>query len=153
MELYSETLRANESIPPVYTCEGKNRSPHLAWNDVPLGTRSFALIVDGPDARSGTFGHWGVYDIPAEMTHLDEGFTSEDAQALGIRQVLNDLGHASYDGPCPPRGHGVHHYQFKLFALDVDHLELPARANCRELEEAVRPHVLGRARLTATYSR
>jgi Raf kinase inhibitor-like YbhB/YbcL family protein len=153
MELQSDALKADETIPSVYTCDGKNRSPHLAWSHLPAGTRSLALIVDDPDAPNGTFGHWGLYDIPPEMTHLDEGFSRADAEAEGIRQVLNDFGHMGYDGPCPPRGHGVHHYRFRLFALDVNHLELPHRANCRDLEEAVRPHILARAGLTATYSR
>lgn len=153
MELHSENFRSDEPIPAAHTCEGKNHSPHLAWTDVPVGTRSLALIVDDPDAPSGTFAHWGIYDIPAEMTHLDEGFTRQDAESLAIRQVVNDFSRIGYEGPCPPRGHGIHHYRFRLLALDVEHLDLSVRANCRELEEAARPHILGRARMTGTYSR
>lgn len=153
MELHSESFRPDEAIPQTYSCEGKNRSPHLAWSGVPSGARSLALVVQDPDAPSGTFGHWGLYDIPVELNHLDEGFDGREAASLGIRQVLNDFGHLAYDGPCPPRGHGVHHYQFQLLALDVPHLELPSRVNCRELEEAAGPHILDRAGLTAVYSR
>jgi len=153
MEMHSESFKFDDTIPALYSCEGRNRSPQLSWSDPPTGTQSFVLIVDDPDAPSGTFAHWGVYDIPAGMTHLDEGLTRHDAEAAGVRQVLNDMGHIGYDGPCPPRGHGIHHYQFRLFALDVPHLELPSRANCRELEQAAGPHILGRARLTGTYNR
>lgn len=153
MELHSQGFASEQRIPDQYTCSGKDRSPHLAWSDAPRATRSYALIIDDPDAPSGTFSHWGVYDIPAEMTHLDEGFSSDDARAVGAKQVMNDFGRIGYGGPCPPVGHGVHHYRFQLLALDVEHLDLPARADCRALEEAAHPHVLGRARVTATYSR
>lgn len=153
MELHSESFKNDDRIPELYTCSGRDHSPHLAWSGAPRATRSYALIVDDPDAPAGTFAHWGIYDIPPEMTHLDEGFSGRDAQAVGARQVMNDFGRRGYGGPCPPHGHGVHHYRFQLLALDVDHLEVPERADCRQLEEAAHTHVLNRARLTGTFSR
>ncbi|MDX9741212.1 MAG: YbhB/YbcL family Raf kinase inhibitor-like protein, partial [Gammaproteobacteria bacterium] len=92
-------------------------------------------------------------NLPPELTHVDEGFSEEDAGALGALQVMNDYGHRGYGGPCPPRGHGRHHYRFQVFALDVPNLDLAARASVQELEEALHPHILGRARLTGVYGR
>jgi Raf kinase inhibitor-like YbhB/YbcL family protein len=153
MKLHSASFNDHERIPEVYTCEGKDVSPHLAWSDAPRDTRSFALVVEDPDAPAGTYRHWGVYDIPAEMTHIDEGFSGEDAANVGAKQVLNDFGHAGYGGPCPPPGHGEHHYRFELLALDVEHLDLPRGADVRALLNTAHPHILSRARLEATYSR
>lgn len=154
MELHSASFGNDQPIPDLYTCSGRGHSPHLAWSGAPRATRSYAVIVDDPDAPSGVFAHWGLYDIPVEMTHLDEDFSdSGDAGEVGARQVVNDFGRQGYGGPCPPHGHGVHHYRFELLALDVPHLELPARADCRELQAAAQPHVLSRARLMGTYAR
>lgn len=153
MELHSESFKEDDRIPDLYTCNGRDHSPHLAWSGAPRATRSYALIVDDPDAPAGIFAHWGVYDIPAEMTHLDEGFSRGDAKAVGAKQVMNDFGRKGYGGPCPPRGHGLHHYRFHLLALDCDRLDVSERADCRQLEEAARPHVLSQARIVGTFSR
>lgn len=154
MELHSISFGNGGPIPDFYTCNGKGHSPHLAWSGAPRATRSYAVIVADPDAPGGTFAHWGVCDIPVEMDHLDEDFSgSGDAREVGARQVVNDFGRQGYGGPCPPHGHGVHHYRFELLALDVARLDLPRRASCRELEAAARPHVLSRARLIGTYER
>lgn len=153
MKVHSRSFGDGERIPDLYTCNGKDHAPHIAWSGAPKGTRSFAVIMDDPDAPGGTFAHWGVYDIPPEMTHLDEGFNAEDAHAIGAKQVRNDFGRNDYGGPAPPPGHGEHRYQFRVLALDVDRLEVPPRADCRTLEEVARPHELSRAKITGTYSR
>lgn len=152
MELRSENFPAGGRIPVEYTCEGADHSPHLAWSGAPPGTRSFALIIDDPDAPGGTWSHWGVCDIPADLTQLEVGF-SRRAEAAGVRQVINNFRRAAYGGPCPPPGHGAHRYRFRLFALTVERLSLPSGADCRALERAARPHSVGEAQLTGTYSR
>lgn len=153
MELHSESFSDDAPIPDTYTCDGGDRSPHLAWSGAPRATRSFAIIVDDPDAPGGTFAHWGICDLPAEMTHVDEGFAATDASAVGATQMMNDYGRRGYGGPCPPRGHGMHHYHFQVLALDVPHLDLSARADVRELEAVAHAHVVDRARLTGVYGR
>jgi Raf kinase inhibitor-like YbhB/YbcL family protein len=153
MELHSESFSNESPIQDVYTCDGKERSPHLAWSGAPRGTMSYAIIVDDPDAPGGTFAHWGVCNLPPELTHVDEGFSSEDADELGALQAMNDFGRRGYGGPCPPKGHGLHHYRFQVLALDVPRLDIPSRASVRDLEEAAHPHILNRARLTGIYER
>jgi Raf kinase inhibitor-like YbhB/YbcL family protein len=153
MELHSESFSDGSLIPDVYTCDGRDRSPHLAWTGAPRGTLSYAIIMDDPDAPGGTFGHWGVCNLPPELTHVDEGFSSDDASELGALQVMNDLGRHGYGGPCPPKGHGPHHYRFQLLALDVPKLDVSPRASVLDLEQAAHPHVLKRARLTGIYER
>src|SRR6184192_2542656 len=119
--LTSDAFQEGQPIPKQYTCDGANQSPALSWGEPPQGTKSFALVIDDPDAPSGTFRHWGAYDIPASTRSVAAG------QKLGT-EVMNDMGKPGYAGPCPPPGHGVHHYHFKLFALDTDRLGVPTNA-------------------------
>jgi Raf kinase inhibitor-like YbhB/YbcL family protein len=146
LELASDAFRDGQAIPRQYSCDGADQSPPLSWGEPPAGTKSFALIVDDPDAPGGTFRHWGAYDIPAEARSLSAG------QAAGA-QVVNDFGKTGYGGPCPPKGHGVHHYHFKLFALGVDKLGLGAGAKVEDVEKAARQHAIGQAELIGTYER
>jgi Raf kinase inhibitor-like YbhB/YbcL family protein len=118
----------------------------LSWGEPPAGTRSFALVIDDPDAPSGTFRHWGVFDIPASARSIGGG------QRVGT-EVTNDFGKSGYGGPCPPEGHGPHHYRFKLFALAVDKLDLSSKAKIVDLENAARQHALARGELVGTYER
>src|SRR3982751_1488731 len=113
LQLSSSAFQDGQPIPTQYTCAGANQSPPLQWGEPPPGTRSFALVIDDPDAPSGTFRHWGVFDIPASARSIGGG------QRSGT-EVINDFGKRGYGGPCPPKRHGVHHYHFKLFALDTD---------------------------------
>lgn len=153
MEVHSVSFEHNRRIPADYTCEGSNHSPHLAWGNLPPTTRSLAIIVDDPDAPAGTFSHWGVYDISPEMTHVDEAFSRRDAGSVGAEQVMNDFGRRGYGGPCPPRGHGQHGYRFRVLALAVPELDLPAHANVPDLERAAAPHILDEAVIIGTYER
>ncbi|TVR96177.1 MAG: YbhB/YbcL family Raf kinase inhibitor-like protein [Rhodospirillales bacterium] len=139
-------------IPERFTCEGDDLSPPLSWTDVPEGTRSFALICADPDAPAGTWYHWGLFDIPADQRELRAAMPS-DPKVSGMRQAVTDFKRPGYGGPCPPRGHGVHHYGFRLMALDVASLPVPASGHCRDVEHAAEGHVLEAAVLTGTYSR
>jgi Raf kinase inhibitor-like YbhB/YbcL family protein len=134
-------------IPAKFTCEGTNVSPELRWNAAPANTRSYALIVDDPDAPVGTFTHWILFDVPAERSSLAEG-----ARAIGVAGK-NDFGRAGYGGPCPPRGHGPHRYYFTLYALDIASLKLKAGAGRRDMEAALRGHILAQATYLGHYER
>lgn len=140
------------AIPRVYTCEGEDRSPSLAWSEVPPETKSFALILDDPDAPMGTFTHWLLWDIPGDQRTLDEGIPKQ-ATWGPMKQGRNDFHKIGYGGPCPPRGHGVHRYQFHLYALTRDRLGLPGGASRAEMEAALRGCIIAEAQLTGTYER
>lgn len=149
--LTSEAFADGQPIPVGNSCEGRDQSPELTWSEPPQGTRSLVLIVDDPDAPNGTYRHWGVYDIGPEARSLAKGAGNEAGGTLSM--AVNDFGKAVYGGPCPPVGHGVHHYHFKLLALDVAKLDVPAGVTVEGLEQAAEPHAIGRARLTGTYER
>ena len=134
-------------IPAKFTCEGANVSPELRWSDVPANTRSFALIVDDPDAPAGTFTHWVLFDIPADRSSIGEGESK-----LGVAGK-NDFGRAGYGGPCPPRGHGSHRYFFTLYSLDSATIKLKAGADRRQVETALRDHVLAQTQHMGRYER
>jgi Raf kinase inhibitor-like YbhB/YbcL family protein len=150
MRLVSSAFPDGSAIPRRFTCDGENVSPPLAWSDVPAGTRSFVLLCDDPDAPTGTWHHWAAYDIPASSAILAEGAT---ARAAGFEQAINDFHEAGYGGPCPPPGHGIHHYQFQLLALSVDRLPVRDQPTCRDIEHEARRHIIGEAMLVGTYQR
>ncbi len=108
------------TIPKTYTRLGDNVSPPLQWSPAPDGARSFALVVEDPDAPGGTFRHWAMYDIPPDKTGLGKG----EAGETRLPQAHNDFGDEGYDGHEPPGG-AAHHYHFRLMALDVPSLEVP----------------------------
>lgn len=149
----SNAFREGERIPDRHTCIGKDLSPELHWKDVPSGTKSFALIVEDPDAPVGTFIHWVVYDIPGGSKGLSEGITKTSRLPDGTKQGITDFGRIGYWGPCPPRGHGRHRYYFILRALDVESLGIPEGARKGEVERAMKGHILGEARIMGTFSR
>ena len=142
----SDAFRDGEPIPVQFTCDGTNETPILRWGEPPAGTKSFALVIDDPDAPSGIFRHWGVFDIPGSARSIGGG------EHLGT-EVANDFGKPSYGGPCPPKGHGTHHYHFKLFALDTAALGLPATAKVADVENAARQHAIAEGELIGTYER
>ncbi|MBW7851638.1 MAG: YbhB/YbcL family Raf kinase inhibitor-like protein [Rhodospirillales bacterium] len=148
----SAAFAPNKEIPRHYTCDGMDVSPPLNWSGAPRGTRSFALVCSDPDAPSGTFQHWAAWDIPADYSGLPEDFPKEGRD--GIRQAVNDFGRVGFGGPCPPQNHGIHHYHFRLYALDVDMLPNPGKSpSCRDVERALRPHVLAEAEVVGLYQR
>lgn len=151
-ELKSPTIDGRGPIPERYTADGANVSPPLEWSDPPPQTKSLALIVEDPDAPRGTFRHWGLYNIAADERRLPEG-TGDSLRGRHFDSTVNDFGEPGYSGPRPPAGHGVHHYHFKLVALDVDKLDLPPSAHVDDIWSAAQGHILGQTELVATYSR
>ena len=152
--LSSPSFRNNQPMPAKHSCEGEDASPALKWEDAPAGTKSFALIVDDPDAPGGSWVHWVMYGIAAITKELPENVAKTDTvAALGsVKQGRTDFDRAGYGGPCPPRGHGVHHYHFRLYALDTD-LNLAPRVTRKQLESAMKGHILAQAELVGTYQR
>jgi hypothetical protein len=138
-------------IPKKYSCDGADLSPALAWNGIPAGTQTFALIADDPDAPAGTWTHWVIWDIPAKLKGLAENVLKTEALADGTRQGRNDFRRIGYGGPCPPAGK-PHRYFFRLYALDSK-LDLRAGASRAELERAMKGHVLAQAEVMGKYGR
>jgi len=155
MKITSSGFAHGAPMPARYTGDGQDVSPPLAWSGLPTGTVELALICDDPDApRPQPWVHWVIYKIPASATALDEGIpSSEDLSSPpGAMQGLNTWPAVGYRGPAPPRGHGVHHYRFHLYALDKA-LPLQPRLTKAQLLEAMGGHVLAEAELVGTYQR
>lgn len=150
-ELRSPAFQPDQSIPRKYTCDGPDVSVPLRWTDPPPGTKSFALIVDDPDAPRGTWVHWVLYDLPAETRELPEGLPSQETLPNGAKQGLNDFRRVGYGGPCPPPG-PAHRYVFKLYALDSQ-TNLKPRATKQQLLDAMKGHILAEAQLIGRYQR
>jgi len=145
-KLMSSAFAHGERIPTRYTCEGQNISPALEWSDPPRGTETFALIMDDPDAPSGTWVHWILFNLPATIRDLSErAHLPADSQ-----EGWNSWGRPGYGGPCPPSG--THRYFFKLYALDTK-IKLPPHPDKDQLLRAMENHVLAQTELIGTYSR
>jgi Raf kinase inhibitor-like YbhB/YbcL family protein len=147
-ELRSSAFQHNLSIPTKYTCDGANVSVPLSWRDAPKEAKSFALIVDDPDAPVGIWVHWVLYDLPAGSHVLGEAIPSQKTLGNGAKQGVNDFGKVGYVGPCPPRGR--HRYFFKLYALDRM-TELKPGATKQQVLDAMNKHILAEAELVGTY--
>jgi Raf kinase inhibitor-like YbhB/YbcL family protein len=142
------------AIPKRFTCQGADVSPELQWSGAPEQTRSFALIVDDPDAPDPAapkmvYVHWVLYNLPASLKVLGQAI-EEDALPEGTLQGLNDWKRTGYGGPCPPIGR--HRYFFKLYALDATLPDL-GRPTKKQLEQAMTGHVLAQAVLMGTYEK
>jgi Raf kinase inhibitor-like YbhB/YbcL family protein len=155
LTLKSSAFEADKTIPKQYTCDGKDVSPPLKWQDAPAGTKSFAVIMDDPDAPPGTWIHWLIYDVPADTTEFPEGLAKEETLPSGAKQGLvwgvADFSRVGYFGPCPPPGK-PHRYFFKLYALDQS-LNLPPKATKSTLLNAMKGHILAEASLVGLYGR
>lgn len=150
-ELTSDVFKSGDTIPTRYTCDGKNISPPLTWRGIPEKTRSQVLVCEDPDAPQGTFTHWMLYNIPADVDHLPEDFGSGEKVNWRSVQGRNDFGKNSYGGPCPPPG-PPHRYYFLLYALD-EQLDLPSGVTRSQLLNQIEAHVVGRAELMGRYGR
>ncbi len=154
MRITSPAFAANADIPVKFTCQGGDKSPPLAFAELPAGTKSLALIVDDPDAPDPaapktTWVHWVLYDLPPQTAGLGEAITAGSLPP-GTREGVNDWKRTGYGGPCPPIGR--HRYFHKLFALDtvLPDLKKPSKAT---LEKAMQGHILARAELVGTYQK
>lgn len=139
-----------------FGCSGANLSPALAWDQAPAGTQSFALMVHDPDAPTGSgWWHWVVWNIPATVNALPAGAGEPSGAKLpaGAVQGRTDFGAIGYGGPCPPPGSKPHHYHFRLHALKVPQLELPADATPAFVGFNVNANTLAVAELVGEYSR
>jgi Raf kinase inhibitor-like YbhB/YbcL family protein len=143
MKLSSEDFKENGAIPARFTCDGEDTCPQLHWDDVPGGTRSYALSMTDPDSPGGTFIHWLVHEIPKGSRDVEGGGLPK-----GAKQLENDFGKERYGGPCPRSG--THRYYFTLYALDVDHLGDVSKRNFFKL---VDEHTIDKAELMGTYRR
>jgi len=150
-KISTTSFPADGIIPKRYTCDGEDGSPALSWGGAPQATKAFALIADDPDAPVGTWTHWLAWNIPASTNQLSEGVSKDAQLADGARQGVNDFGRIGYNGPCPPPGK-PHRYFFKLYALDSV-LDLKPGASRKELEAAMRGHVLHQIELMGRYGR
>ena len=150
MQVTSTAFKEGQPIPRPYTCDGVNISPPLEWNGAPKSAKTIAIIADDPDAPSGTWVHWVVYNLPAENIGLVENLpATEDLKAGGF-QGKNDFQKIGYGGPCPPSG--THRYFFKVYALDNE-LPLKGGATKSDVEKAMQGHIVAQAQLMGTYQR
>lgn len=139
-----------------FGCSGGNLSPQLTWSGVPEGTKSFALFAYDPDAPTGSgWWHWQLVNIKGSETTIKQGVGVENSQTLpaGSRQINNDYGHAAFGGACPPKGHGVHRYQFTLHALSTEVLELPESPSSALVGYMVNVNSIATATIEALYKR
>ena len=149
LQVFSSAFADGSRIPELHTCDGADLSPPLEWGGEPPETRSFALIVEDPDAPNGTWCHWLLYDLPVTVHAVAQGYRP-GMPGLG---GTNDFGKLGYGGPCPPKGHGPHRYIFKLYALDVETLGLGEGAKRQKFLQAVGGHSLGEAQYSGRFER
>ena len=143
MKLLSKDFVDNSSIPSEFTCDGKNASPQLSWEDIPDETKSFALSATDPDAPGGMWIHWLVYDIAKALRKIEK-----NSLPAGAKEAENDFGKKPYGGPCPPSG--THRYFFTIYVLDVEHLE---GVNKRNFLDKVEKHTIEKAVIKGIYKR
>lgn len=144
VKVTSSVFQEGANIPSKFSCDGANSSPPLQISDVPSEAKSLVLIVDDPDAPSGLFTHWIVWNISPQTSTIAEGSVPKGVQGI------SDFGKSGYGGPCPPSG--THRYYFKIFALDRE-LDLPFGARRGQLDAAIKGHVIAQGELMGRYSK
>lgn len=149
-DLGGQFTKVNEA--GTFGCDGQNQSPQLSWSNAPEGTKSFAITIHDSDAPTGSgWWHWIVIDIPSNTTSLARGAGSEGA--TGMLQIKNDYGSASFGGPCPPEGHGIHTYTITIHALDVEKLGIDDTVSAPVAGFNIGAHTIGKASIIAYYER
>jgi Raf kinase inhibitor-like YbhB/YbcL family protein len=151
LSISSPSFSTGGDIPKKFTCDGADVSPQLAWTEPSPGNKSFALLVDDPDAPVGNWNHWTLWNLPPSARGLAEGISKEASLPEGTQQGKNDFRKTGYNGPCPPPGK-PHRYYFKLFALDTK-LDLKPGAGKHELESAMKGHIVAQAEWMGRYGR
>lgn len=149
-KITSPAFANGAAIPADFSCDGRDVSPALAWTEPPAATKSFALIMDDPDAPIGTWVHWVIFNIPASARGMNENMPTDSQLSDGSIQGATSARSTGYHGPCPPSG--THRYFFKLYALDMM-LSLSSTANKKDLLAAMEGHILANAELMGTFSR
>ncbi len=149
-QIFSDSFGNGQPIPPVFTCDGENKSPALRWENPPEGTVSFVLSVFDPDAPRGGFVHWLLYDIPYKRNEIPEKQPGKEMLPGIGTQGMTGFKRAGYGGPCPPKG--KHRYFFTLYALDTL-LNLPSKKTLPEILSAMEGHILDKAALMGTYEK
>ena len=150
INITSTAFQDGGMIPAKYTCDGQDISPPLAWQGIPDGCKSIALVNDDPDAPMGTWVHWVMYNIPPETSQLPEDVPPDKVLPNGARQGMTDFRRVGYGGPCPPSG--THRYFFKIYALDIQP-DLDAGATKKQLLAAMQGHILAEGQLVGKYKR
>ena len=150
IKLTSTAFKEGEAIPRQFTCDGVNISPPLEWSGVPKTAKTIAIIADDPDAPSGTWVHWVLYNLPAENIGIVENLPANENLRAGGFHGKNDFGNIGYGGPCPPTG--SHRYFFKIYAVDSE-LPLKAGATKAEVEKALEGHILAQGQLMGIHRR
>jgi len=151
LTISSPSFANGGDIAKKFTCDSADVSPQLTWTDPPAGTKTFALLADDPDAPVGNWNHWTAWNLPGNLRGLPEGVVKEAHLADGTEQGRNDFRKTGYNGPCPPPGK-PHRYYFKLFALDGK-LDLKPGAGKKELEAAMKGHILAQSEWMGRYGR
>jgi Raf kinase inhibitor-like YbhB/YbcL family protein len=151
LQITSTAFSEGQPIPAKYSCEGSDISPPLQWTNAPANTKNFALIADDPDAPVGTWVHWVLYDLPPNTAGLPEDVAKTQFIAGNAKQGLNSWPRLGYGGPCPPPGK-PHRYFFKLYALDTM-LDFKPGATKKDVEAAMKGHILAEGQLMGTYQR
>jgi Raf kinase inhibitor-like YbhB/YbcL family protein len=152
IKLYSTAFKNGDFIPSKYSCEGSNVSPQIHWNEELKDVKSFAIIVDDPDAPSGDFVHLVIYNIPANVREIHEDVTPSRNISDQILLGTNSFGHIGYSGPCPPSGK-PHRYFFRIYALDTLLHHLESGATKAQLEKAMQGHIIGEGEFMGKYQR
>ena len=157
ISLDSPAFEHGQPIPKRYTADGEDLSPPLKWSDPPVGTKELALIVDDPDApTSDPWVHWVIYKLPPTLRQLPEGLprqlTITTGPAAGALQGHNSWSKPGWNGPSPPKGHGTHHYHFRIYALDKP-LQISSDLSKKSVLAAMKGHVIGEGELIGTYER
>jgi Raf kinase inhibitor-like YbhB/YbcL family protein len=152
IQITSTAFKEGQDIPTQYTCDGANISPPLSWSGVSQEAESLALLMNDPDAPSGTFTHWVLYNLRRDTDGLSESVDNDETFGKSGRQGTNSFGKIGYGGPCPPPGHGSHRYFFRIYALDSE-LSLNREATGDDLLNAIEGHIIDEGQLMGRYER
>ncbi len=153
-KIQSKDLTNNSTMPynqvyKGYGCDGGNKSPQLSWVNPPKNTKSYALICHDPDApKQNGWYHWLVVNIDPKTTSINQGEKFKNAL-----ETVTDFGSAGYNGACPPKGHGAHRYNFTIYALNTDKIEIDKDTAPKEVEKLVLTHTIAKSTITVLYER
>jgi Raf kinase inhibitor-like YbhB/YbcL family protein len=151
LTVISPAFKHGKMIPEKYTCKGENVSPEINWAGTPKAAKSFVLICDDPDAPAGTWVHWVVYNIPVNVTKLDENFPKVTTLKNGIKQAKTSFGSYGYGGPCPPSG--THRYFFKVYAVNKFLKLIPGKSTKKEVLKEIEGSIIGYGELMGKFGK